>query len=194
MTNEATEDTNEYVVVLNDEEQYSIWRADRPLPPGWRGDGTKGRKAECLAHIGKVWTDMRPLSVRRAAAAPLDPSVVPEPTTPRGGKNDLVARLEASQPIVFAGRSEATREELGAQVERGRVFVRFEKTGTDLGIRLSATAHAAARHILASNGESIAIEGELILNYNRVRFIGALELATLRGTGKLEYLGETTTS
>jgi MbtH protein len=54
-----------YCVVLNDEEQYSIWWSDRELPAGWRTDGTKGTREECLAHIGEVWTDMRPLSLRR---------------------------------------------------------------------------------------------------------------------------------
>lgn len=59
-------DDNEiYNVVLNDEEQYSIWWADRELPAGWRAEGTSGTKAECLAHIDEVWTDMRPLSLRR---------------------------------------------------------------------------------------------------------------------------------
>lgn len=58
-------DTRRYVVVLNDEVQYSIWLADRALPAGWCADGMAGTKAECLAHIEKVWTDMRPLSQRR---------------------------------------------------------------------------------------------------------------------------------
>ena len=59
----SEEDTT-YVVVLNDEEQYSIWPAGRDVPAGRRTDGTSGTKAECLDHIGEVWTDMRPLSVR----------------------------------------------------------------------------------------------------------------------------------
>ncbi|WBO68713.1 MULTISPECIES: MbtH family NRPS accessory protein [Streptomyces] len=54
-----------YRVVLNDEEQYSIWPADRDLPGGWYEEGTSGTKEECLAHIERVWTDMRPLSLRR---------------------------------------------------------------------------------------------------------------------------------
>lgn len=58
-----------YLVVLNDEEQYSIWWADRPLPAGWRGDGCSGTKQECLDHIARVWTDMRPASLRRRMAA-----------------------------------------------------------------------------------------------------------------------------
>lgn len=53
-----------YVVVVNDEEQYSIWPQVRPLPPGWKQDGTAGTRDECLAHIETVWTDMRPKSVR----------------------------------------------------------------------------------------------------------------------------------
>jgi MbtH protein len=62
----AVEETDDraYRVVLNDEEQYSIWWADREPPAGWRADGTEGTKDQCLAHIGEVWTDMRPLSLR----------------------------------------------------------------------------------------------------------------------------------
>ncbi|RPI74878.1 MAG: MbtH family protein [Desulfobacteraceae bacterium] len=54
-----------YKVVLNHEEQYSIWPADRKNPLGWRGVGKRGLKEECLAHIKKVWADMRPLSLRK---------------------------------------------------------------------------------------------------------------------------------
>jgi MbtH protein len=61
-----SQDTREYVVVLNGEEQYSIWLASKPVPAGWRAEGTRGGKADCLAHIEQVWTDLRPLSLRRA--------------------------------------------------------------------------------------------------------------------------------
>lgn len=54
-----------YEVVVNDEEQYSIWPADRDIPAGWRTVAIRGPKSECLAHIKQVWTDMRPLSLRR---------------------------------------------------------------------------------------------------------------------------------
>lgn len=53
-----------YQVVVNHEEQYSIWPADRPLPDGWRPDGTSGDRQECLEHIEQVWTDLRPKSAR----------------------------------------------------------------------------------------------------------------------------------
>ncbi len=59
------EDLTSYKVVVNHEEQYSIWPADRDNPLGWSDAGKSGTKAECLAFIKEVWTDMRPLSVRR---------------------------------------------------------------------------------------------------------------------------------
>lgn len=64
MTSE-NEDKTIYAVVVNHEEQYSIWPATHNLPLGWRKVGKEGPKAECLAHIEEVWTDMRPLSLRK---------------------------------------------------------------------------------------------------------------------------------
>ncbi len=58
-----------YRVVINAEEQYSIWPADRPLPLGWFEAGKQGSNTECLAYIEEVWTDMRPLSLRKQLAA-----------------------------------------------------------------------------------------------------------------------------
>ncbi len=55
-----------YLVVVNAEEQYSVWPADRDLPAGWSGVGEPRPKDQCLEHIAAVWTDMRPLSVRQA--------------------------------------------------------------------------------------------------------------------------------
>jgi MbtH protein len=58
-----------FKVVVNHEEQYSIWPADRDNPTGWSDEGTAGTRAECLAHIEAVWTDMRPRSLREHMAA-----------------------------------------------------------------------------------------------------------------------------
>lgn len=52
------------MVVINDEDQYSIWPVERELPAGWRDEGTRGDEDECLRHIETVWTDMRPRSLR----------------------------------------------------------------------------------------------------------------------------------
>jgi MbtH protein len=62
---DAEEDSTVYKVVMNHEEQYSIWPANRENAPGWRDAGPSGSKAECLAYIDQTWTDMRPLSLRR---------------------------------------------------------------------------------------------------------------------------------
>ena len=64
MNKDDTEDIK-YKVVVNDEEQYSILTVDRPNPAGWRDAAKTGSKAECLAYINEVWTDMRPLSLRK---------------------------------------------------------------------------------------------------------------------------------
>jgi MbtH protein len=55
-----------YIVVVNHEEQYSIWPAEQAIPNGWREAGRRGVKSECLAYIEEVWKDMRPLSLRKA--------------------------------------------------------------------------------------------------------------------------------
>ena len=65
MNRDDKEDTTIYKVVVNHEEQYSIWLADRENPLGWRDAGKSGLKPECLEYIKEVWTDMRPLSLRR---------------------------------------------------------------------------------------------------------------------------------
>jgi MbtH protein len=65
MQNDEREDTTVYKVVVNHEEQYSIWPAYRDNPLGWKDAGKQGLKAECLAYITEVWTDMRPLSLRQ---------------------------------------------------------------------------------------------------------------------------------
>lgn len=63
-------DERSYRVVVNDEEQYSIWPGDRELPGGWREEGTRGDRETCLAHIDRVWTDMRPRSLREELSRP----------------------------------------------------------------------------------------------------------------------------
>jgi len=64
MHRDEQEDASIYKVVVNHEEQYSIYPVDRDNPLGWNSTGTTGTKAECLQYIEEVWTDMRPLSLR----------------------------------------------------------------------------------------------------------------------------------
>lgn len=67
---EGAEDRQTYKVLMNDEEQYSIWPEDREIPAGWREAGKTGLKAECLAFVEEVWTDMRPKSLREKMDKP----------------------------------------------------------------------------------------------------------------------------
>lgn len=65
----VNEDPTTWQVVINHEEQYSIWPAHREPPDGWRAEGKVGSRAVCLAHIGEAWTDLRPLSLRTQIAS-----------------------------------------------------------------------------------------------------------------------------
>lgn len=75
MFGEEKEDTTIYQVVVNHEEQYSIWPEYKEIPHGWQTVGKTGDKQTCLDYIQEVWTDMRPLSLRKhmeQMAAPLN--------------------------------------------------------------------------------------------------------------------------
>jgi MbtH protein len=64
MNEPDAEESMLYSVVINHEEQYSIWPAIQPIPLGWKAVGVQGKKRECLAYIGRAWTNMLPLSLR----------------------------------------------------------------------------------------------------------------------------------
>ena len=68
MYQDDKEDNRTYKVVVNHEEQYSIWLAEKENPLGWKDVGKSGLKQECLEYIKEVWTDMRPLSLRKKMA------------------------------------------------------------------------------------------------------------------------------
>jgi MbtH protein len=65
MLNEQNEDTRVYVVLINDEEQYSLWPRNQDVPAGWRSVDVSGSKEECMKYVDETWTDMRPKSLRQ---------------------------------------------------------------------------------------------------------------------------------
>jgi MbtH protein len=84
------EDATVYNVVVNHEEQYSIWADYKEMPLGWKAVGKKGLKPECLAYIKEVWTDMRPLSLRKK----MEEMAKNPPLPPRRQiRTDLVRRV-----------------------------------------------------------------------------------------------------
>ena len=70
VVSDEEDDAIVYAVVINYEEQYSIWPSQKALPRGWRTVGKQGSKADCLKYIDEVWTDMRPASLRQMAEKP----------------------------------------------------------------------------------------------------------------------------
>jgi uncharacterized protein YbdZ (MbtH family) len=181
-------------VVLNHEEQYSIWPVERELPDGWRDEGTSGPKDECLAHIDQVWTDMRPLSLRkhmeeearREAESPQPPEPEPEPEG-----ESLVERLAAGEhPVELSLRPEATLAALREALDRGYVFVRFTESrgGTELGVRVDEDASELSGADLTAGTGRLRIVGDLVLDYVPVRCVADVDVATLAGEGRLEPL------
>lgn len=194
MREEETDDRI-YKVVMNHEEQYSIWFADRECPSGWREVGKSGKKDECLAYIGEVWTDMRPLSLRKkmeelAKNPPPAPPPAPAPPRHPQGMNELVERLQEPQPVEASIRPERQVKYLREQIGRGHVFMKFVKTGTELGIRVDPAASDTTQADWEAGKGTLKLVGDLTLNYNRVRYHGDLDLGTLTGTGRLEFVRE----
>src|SRR5205085_853209 len=135
------EDTTIYKVVVNHEEQYSIWPEYRENPLGWRDAGKVGPKAECLAYIKEVWTDMRPLSLRKKMEEmernPPPPPPPPDPNAPQ--EPSLVDRLcEGEHPVEASLRPEKSAKLLKEAIDRDYVHVKFTATrgGTEPGGRL----------------------------------------------------------
>ena len=90
MSWDAGNEDRVYKVVVNHEEQYSIWPAEADNPVGWSAVGTRGTRTECLTYIAEVWTDMRPLSLRRSMAEhTAQTPASSEATTPRLADIDL---------------------------------------------------------------------------------------------------------
>jgi uncharacterized protein YbdZ (MbtH family) len=184
------EDTTIYKVVVNHEEQYSIWPDYKEMPLGWKDAGKSGLKVECLAYINEVWTDMRPLSLRKKmeemAKNPPPPPPPPDPNRPR--EKSLVDRLcEGDHPVEASLRPEKSVKALKERIDLGYVHLKFTATrgGTELGVRLDQEALDLSQADFESQAGSIHLEGELMLDYVKVRCIADLELPALTGKGHL---------
>jgi uncharacterized protein YbdZ (MbtH family) len=184
------EDTTIYKVVMNHEEQYSIWPDYKEIPRGWQHVGKTGPKAECLAYIKEVWTDMRPLSLRKSmeefAKNPPPPQPPPDPNTPR--EKSLVDRLcEGDHPVEVGLRPERSAKLFKEAIDRDYVHVKFTQTkgGTELGFRLNrGTSDFSAADFENGKG-TVHIEGCLTLDYVGVNCVADIDLSTLAGMGRL---------
>ncbi|PYP84887.1 MAG: MbtH domain-containing protein [Blastocatellia bacterium AA13] len=185
------EDTTIYKVVLNHEEQYSIWPEYKANPLGWQDAGKSGPKADCLAYIKEVWTDMRPLSLRKKmeemARNPPPPPAPPDPNRPK--EKSLVDRLcENDHPVEAGLRPEKTVKLFKEAIDRNYVHIKFTDTrgGTELGVRLDRDACDFTGADFEAGSGSVHVEGGLTLDYVKVKCIADIELGQLAGRGRLE--------
>lgn len=184
------DDKTIYKVVINHEEQYSIWPEYKANPPGWNDVGKVGAKAECLAYIKEVWTDMRPLSLRKKmeelARNPPPPLLTPSPSEER---ESLVDRLCAGdQPVTIALRPDPSVKAFKAAMDGGYLRVKFTNTkgGTELGFKVDKEASDMSEANFNEGTGRVRVVGSLSLDYSKVRCIANIDLQTLAGVGHLE--------
>src|SRR5215472_10218259 len=184
------EDNTTYKVVVNHEEQYSISPAYKANPAGWRDAGKAGPKAECLAYINEVWTDMRPLSLRKKmeelAKNPLPP--LPPQDANAARQKSLVERLgEGDHAVEVSLRPEKTFKLFKEAIDRDYVHLKFTQTrgGTEIGFRLDrANSDFSKANFEAGTGKA-HVEGNLTLDYIKVKCVADIDLDMLSGTGRL---------
>jgi uncharacterized protein YbdZ (MbtH family) len=182
------EDTTVYKVVINHEEQYSIWPEYKENPLGWNDVGKVGPKAECLAYINEVWTDMRPLSLRKKMEEMAKNPPPPPPDPDRQRERNLVDALcEGDHPIEAKLRPEKTVKLFKEAIARDYVHIKFTNTegGSELGVRLDRDSCDFSKADFENGSGTVHIEGGLTLDYVRVKCVADLDLATLEGTGHL---------
>lgn len=192
MPTEDQDPFERYKVVINHEEQYSIWPEEKDNALGWRDAGNAGTKKECLDYIEQVWTDMRPLSLRKKmeemARNPPPPRPAPNPLP--DGKS-LVERLcEGSHPVEIRLRPDDSTQALKQCIDRGYVHVKFPQTkgGTELGVQLQADRSDWSQGDFERGAGTVRLVGELTLDFEKVRCTADIDLAMLSGTGHLERL------
>jgi uncharacterized protein YbdZ (MbtH family) len=179
-----------YQVVKNHEEQYSIWPLDKDLPLGWESCSFEGSKKDCLAHIDVVWTDMRPLSLRKLMAeqSSSDQKETLEPAA-LTSEPSLVERLcIGDHPITIELRPSKTIESLNKALDRQFVQITFIKTqgGTTLGFNIDIDDCDLSQ--LTKETGNISITGSLELNFEKVRCKANINISTFEGLGHLELI------
>jgi len=183
-----------FKVVVNHEEQYSIWPEYNENALGWNDAGKVGTKAECLAYIKEVWTDMRPLSLRKKMEelAQNPPAPVPSTTIPEKAESLVDLLCVGEHPLVLSMDPGASVKGFKEAVASGYVRVKFTNTsgGTELGLRLDKDACDFKEADFEQGIGRAWVVGGLSLDYTTVRCVANIELETLAGHGKLEKVSE----
>jgi uncharacterized protein YbdZ (MbtH family) len=192
MTNPFDDENGEFIVLVNDEGQYSLWPTFRDVPDGWSTVGPRGARALCLEYIESNWRDMRPRSLveqMEADAARLssEPALSQTETDPEPPQPHLVDRLATPSPVTVTVRPAATAAGLQKCIERGYVHIRFTDTrgGTELGVAVDRDRSDLASGDFSLGKGTIRIVGTLTLDLVPAVCIAEVELSTLQGIGTL---------
>ena len=190
------EDATVYKVLMNHEEQYSIWPDYKEIPSGWKTVDRSGLKAECLAYIKEVWTDMRPLSLRnKMEEVARNPPPPPPPTPNLPLKKNLVDRLcEAEHLVAVRPRPERISKQFKEAIDNDCIHIRFTQANgeTELGIRLNRDASNFSGADFENGTGTVHIEGDLPLDYIPVKCTADIDLSRLEGKGHLVKLKQQT--
>jgi uncharacterized protein YbdZ (MbtH family) len=178
-----------YRVVVNHEEQYSIWPEYREIPSGWRDGGVIGTRQVCLDHIEKAWTDMRPLSLRKRMDELKDnPPPAPPPAQDEPEEPTLVERLSNGRhPVEISLRPARELARFKECLDRGYVHVKFTGTrgGTELGVRLTKEETDLSQADFESGSGEARLAGTLTLDFVKVHCYATIRLPELAGEGYL---------
>ena len=181
------QDATLYKVVVNHEEQYSIWPEYKENPLGWLDAGKIGPKPECLAYIKEVWTDMRPKSLRtRMEEMARNPPAPAKPHQAR--RKSLVDRLcEGEHRVEVCLRPNRSVAHFKEALDRNYVYLKFTDTigGTELGASLIREACDFSKGDFGKGEGMVHTEGELTLDYVKVRCKCDINLSTMEGKGHL---------
>lgn len=189
MAEQEVEEKTLYKVVRNHEEQYSIWPEGRDCPPGWEEVGKSGTKQECLNYIEEVWTDMRPLSLRRKMENVTGDQGNHPPSRedrPEDSRDDLVTYLsQGEHPICATGGS---AEDFLDRIRAGYVNLKFIDTrgGTELRVKLDPKASDMSRVDFTQRKGTVHLVGDLTMNFQPVRLVAEIAVESLEGVGRIQ--------
>jgi MbtH protein len=195
---EEREDTTKYQVVVNHEEQLSIWAVDKPLPIGWKYAGKAGTKQECLDYIKEYWTSMRQQSLRnrmeeeeQALKEKTEENSQPPSAPDRSKEKSLLEKLSGGDHPIHVGFADGAVNMKDA-LSRGYVNIQFTETDTGiigqmLTLRMDLDKEACNfDKVDFEKGEGpVHLEGSVTLEGRKVRCIADFAVAKLYGTGHL---------
>ncbi|WP_075883934.1 MbtH family protein [Candidatus Protochlamydia sp. W-9] len=188
----------QYEVVINEEEQYSIWPVTKEIPAGWKAVGQKGNKAVCLSYIKCVWTDMRPLSLRKQMENLKTVNMENLETAENVEVEDFqTTSISSTVKFLSTGLhplsvypSPVSIEHFKAFLEEQFIHINYldTKGETCLGVNLDLNSTDKWTIGFEQKKGTFHLEGDLILDYVKVRCVADVDLSSMKGMGYLRIL------